>query len=184
MPWWRQQMETFSALLALCAGNSPVSGEFPAHRPVTRSFDVFFDLLLIKRLSKHSRGWWFETLSRSLWRHCYAICEKKMTKIRCWTTFFFNNIYSVASYGTHFDYNLANTWHVKHKIELENYTRAVIATSPRDQLGNSCLHIDSTFICNLLHKQSCFKATASTPAVHRAPFQNNDHLSQVRGFPC
>ena len=41
--WWRHQMETFSALLALCAGNSPVSGEFPAQRPVTRSFDVFFD---------------------------------------------------------------------------------------------------------------------------------------------
>ena len=37
-------METFSALLAICAGNSPVPGEFPAQRPVTRSFDVFFDL--------------------------------------------------------------------------------------------------------------------------------------------
>ena len=37
-------METFSALLALCAGISPVPGEFPAQRPVTRSFDVFFDL--------------------------------------------------------------------------------------------------------------------------------------------
>ena len=68
--WWRHQMETFSALLAFCAGNSPVSGEFPAQRPVTRSFDVFFDLHLIKLLSKHSRGWWFETLSRPLWRHC------------------------------------------------------------------------------------------------------------------
>ena len=45
-------METFSALLAICAGNSPVSGEFPAQRPVTRSFDVFFDLRLNKRLSK------------------------------------------------------------------------------------------------------------------------------------
>ena len=44
--WWRHQMETFSALLALCAGNSPVSGEFPSQRPVTRSFDVFFDLCL------------------------------------------------------------------------------------------------------------------------------------------
>ena len=33
-----------SALLALCAGNSPVTGEFPAQRPVTRSFDIFFDL--------------------------------------------------------------------------------------------------------------------------------------------
>ena len=37
-------METFSALLAICARNSPVPGEFPAQRPVTRSFDVFFDL--------------------------------------------------------------------------------------------------------------------------------------------
>ena len=46
-------METFSALLAICAGNSPVSGEFPAQRPVTRSFDVFFDLRLNKRLSKN-----------------------------------------------------------------------------------------------------------------------------------
>ena len=61
-------MEPFSALLALCAGNSPVSGEFPAQRPETRSFDVFFDLRVNKRLSKQSLGW-FETLSRSLWRH-------------------------------------------------------------------------------------------------------------------
>ena len=38
-------MKTFSALLAICARNSPVPGEFPAQRPVTRSFDVFFDLI-------------------------------------------------------------------------------------------------------------------------------------------
>ena len=66
---WRHQMETFSALLALCAGISPVTGEFPSQRPVTRSFDVFCVLLLNKRLSKQSWGWWFETPSRSLWRH-------------------------------------------------------------------------------------------------------------------
>ena len=59
-----------SALLAICAGNSPVTGEFPAQRPVTRSFDVFFDLRLNKRLSKQSWGWWFETPSHSLWRQC------------------------------------------------------------------------------------------------------------------
>ena len=59
--WWRHQMEAFTALLALCAGNSPVTGEFPAQRPVTQSFDVFFDL-----------GWVInreagDLLSRSLW---------------------------------------------------------------------------------------------------------------------
>ena len=67
--WWRHQMETFSALLAMCAGNSPGTGEFPTQRPVTRSFDVYFDLRPNKRLSKQSWGWWFETLLCSLWRH-------------------------------------------------------------------------------------------------------------------
>ena len=45
-------------------------GEFPAQRPLTRSFDVFFDLRLNKRLSKQPWGWWFETLLWSLWRQC------------------------------------------------------------------------------------------------------------------
>ena len=57
--WWRHQIETFSALLAICAGNSSVSGEFPTQRPVTLSFDVYFDLRPNKRLSKQSWGWLF-----------------------------------------------------------------------------------------------------------------------------
>ena len=69
LPWWRHQMETFSALLAIYVGNSPVPGELPTKRPVTRSFDIFFDLRLNKRLSKQTWGWWFETLSCPLWRH-------------------------------------------------------------------------------------------------------------------
>ena len=68
--WWRHQMETFSVLLAIWAGNSPVPGELNAQRPVTRSFDVFFDLRLNKWLTEQSWGWWFEMLSRPLWRHC------------------------------------------------------------------------------------------------------------------
>ena len=71
-PWWSHQMETFSALLALCAGNSLVTGEFPSQRPVTQILDVFFDLHLNKRLSKQLWCWSFETSSRSLWRHCNA----------------------------------------------------------------------------------------------------------------
>ena len=55
--WWRHQMETFSALMH-------------SQRPVTHSFDVFFDLRLNKRLSKQLWGWRFETASHSLWRHC------------------------------------------------------------------------------------------------------------------
>ena len=71
-------METFSALLAICAGNSPVAGVFPAQWPVTRGFDDFFDLRLNKRLSK--QGWWFETLSCPLWRHCYDSSELEPTQ--------------------------------------------------------------------------------------------------------
>ena len=62
-------METFSALLAICVGNSPVPGELP------RSFDVFFGLRLNKRFSKQSWGWWFETLPCPLWRHGNGLDE-------------------------------------------------------------------------------------------------------------
>ena len=59
-------METFYALLVLCAGYSPVTGEFPSQRAVARSFDLRPN----KRLSKQLRGWRLETPSCSLWRHC------------------------------------------------------------------------------------------------------------------
>ena len=49
--WWRHQMETFSALLAICAGNSPVTGEFPSQRPGTL---ISFICALNKLLAKQS----------------------------------------------------------------------------------------------------------------------------------
>ena len=70
-------METFSALLAICAGNSPVTGEFPAQRPVTRSFDVFFDLRLNEGwvnnreagdLSRHGAHYYVTVISIALHR--------------------------------------------------------------------------------------------------------------------
>ena len=53
-------------------------GGFTDHRWIphtkacdARSFGVFFDLRLNKRLSKQPAwGWWFETPSRPLWHHC------------------------------------------------------------------------------------------------------------------
>ena len=79
--WWRHQMEIFSALLAICARKSPVTGGFRSQRPETRSFDVFCRLCMNKWLSKQSQGWWVETPSCSCWRHrnvtqrCY--CARK-----------------------------------------------------------------------------------------------------------
>ena len=66
-------METFSVLLAICAGNSPVPSDFHTQRPVTQSFGVYCELRPNKRLSKQLWGWWFETPSHPshpLWHHC------------------------------------------------------------------------------------------------------------------
>ena len=80
--WWRQQMETFSALLAICVGNSPLIGEFPSQmasntenvsicwRHQWRGALIFFDLRLNIFLSEQWWGWWFETPSRPSWHHC------------------------------------------------------------------------------------------------------------------
>ena len=64
--------KTFPRNWPLC-GEFTGPGEFPTQRPVTRSFDVFFDLRLNKRLSKQTWGWWFETQSWSLWRQCNVV---------------------------------------------------------------------------------------------------------------
>ena len=63
--------------------------KFPSQRPVTRSFDVFFDLRLNKRLSKQSWDWWFETLTRPLWRHCNE--NKKVADPVRWVVDYFES---------------------------------------------------------------------------------------------
>ena len=93
--WWRHEMETFSALLAICAGNSPVPGEFTAQRPVTRSFDVFFDLHPNKRLSKQSWDRWFETPQGSLWRQCNEMHAKDPHTVFPWNSVRYNHNSSI-----------------------------------------------------------------------------------------
>ena len=75
-------------------------GEFPTQRPVTRSFDVYIDLRLNKRLCKQSRGWWFETLLCPLWRHSNAIWSVGMNFCRSigtnpWPAYYFCIIQSI-----------------------------------------------------------------------------------------
>ena len=79
--WWCHQMETFSVLLALCAGNSPITSEFPSQRPVMQSFNVFFHLHLNKWFSKHFRCRWFEMPSHWLWSHCNGSSKKNYCHI-------------------------------------------------------------------------------------------------------
>ena len=92
--WWRHQMETFSALLAFRPGNSPVTGELPARRPLTRSFYVFFVLRLNKQWSKQSWGQWLGTLSRSLWRQCNVGRRRLPWHLQC----------SISGYNFHLTY--------------------------------------------------------------------------------
>ena len=99
-------METFSALLAICAGNSPVTGEFHTQRPVTRCFDVFFDLRLGKRLSKQWWGWWFETPLRPWWRHRNDIIYHDHTKKL--KLFIFNKTVPIIKY-----YAVIAYWHLE-----------------------------------------------------------------------
>ena len=74
-PWWRHQMETFFALLAICARYSPVAGEFPAQRPVTHSFDVFFICVWIN-------GWLNNRKTGDLRRYRAHYDVTVMTKVR------------------------------------------------------------------------------------------------------
>ena len=71
-PWlWFYMMTSSNGNIVRVTG----PGEFPAQRPVTRSFGVFFDLRPNKRLSKQSRGWWEERPSHPLWRHHNEKCD-------------------------------------------------------------------------------------------------------------
>ena len=68
----------------LLCGEFPGPGEFPAQWPVTRSFEVFFDLRPDKRLSKQSWGWWSETPSSSLWRHRNVVQKTTQKHVVKW----------------------------------------------------------------------------------------------------
>ena len=121
--WWRHQMETFSALLAFWAGNSSMTGKFPAQRPVTRSFGVFFYLRLHKRLSKHSQGLWSETPSSPLWRHCNALTQScLLTKIK------HVNAYTHAHRRSHPKYNIQIYQQIESSI-LSVHTKGINHTT-------------------------------------------------------
>ena len=93
-------------------------GEFPTQRPVTRSFDVFFDLRLNKRLSKQPWGWWFETLSWSLWHHC----NDHMCNDKSWSIVMLIRFVTLFSHGIGVSYSITLLsfsemgYHISNKI--------------------------------------------------------------------
>ena len=113
-----------SVLLAICAGNSPVPGEFPAQRPVTQSFDVCFDLRLNKRLSKQSWDWWFEMPSHPLWHHSNENLQQTPHTTPSW-----------VSYGGVYYENFEENW------PSYNGTATYVTLTGLDELSsnNTCL---------------------------------------------
>ena len=77
--------------------NSPHKGQ-PSQRPVTRSFGVFFDVPLNQLLSKQSWGWWFETLSRPLRRHCNGWNVLPLNNVNQVTIFFQNLVQTLSRF--------------------------------------------------------------------------------------
>ena len=102
-------------------------GEFPTQRPVTWSFDVFFDLRLNKRLTKQPWGWWFETTSWSLWRQCngriyFYMHFYVMTWIRAGTRFTWTN--DVAVHRHVYMWRWPTTsWHIETETKLSAFCR-------------------------------------------------------------
>ena len=120
--WWRHQMETFSALLALLEGNQAVffrssSSGFPSQRPVTLSFDVFFYLRLNKRLSKQSRHRLFATPWHSLWRHCHAVGSPLLV---------FINFHRDTFIRWRIRWSLVHVLHIPHHNYYFNQFRSII----------------------------------------------------------
>ena len=128
--WWRHQRETFSALLAICAGNSPVSGEFPAKRPVMRGFYVFFDLYPNKRLSKQLWSWWFETHSPPLWRHSIELWTLCIVQYHKYLTSCPQNIWAITTLQRHSHW----AW----IVFCFAYTFTKISWAPTDNLKWHC----------------------------------------------
>ena len=110
--WWRHQMETFSVLLALCEGNSPIISEFPSQRPM--SFDVFFDLHLNKCLSNQSRCRWFEMPSHPLWHHCNDNTLRLIENVWC----FADNIFKLILLDEYCSFWFNSHWILFLRIQL------------------------------------------------------------------
>ena len=152
-------------VLAIRAGNSPVPGECPTQRPVTRSFDVFFDLRPNKRLSKHWWGWWFETPSCPLWRHCndYNTSVDVSNSYICSST--------TWTGGCFFKHLQANTWlcnHIDKVVKVPSNSSA----SARAMVRLTCCKFSSVY-CHIFIPRLHLMSHDSDGTVSAMAFQIN-----------
>ena len=154
--WWRHQMETFFVLVALCAGNSRVTGEFPSQRPVMRSFEVFFDLCLNKRLSKQSWCWWYEPPPHWLWRHCNEGSRTALQYHVAWL------VYGLMLFRGSYLFKTLSLY-------LKGCWFAINSLRPRQ---NGCLFADDIFKCIFLNENILIAINISLSFVPKGPIDN------------
>ena len=92
LSWWHHQMETFSALLALCAGNLPVAGAVNSpHKASDAELWCFLWSAAEQSFSTHWRRRWFETPSRSLWCHWNGSTTLQRSTYNSYIFFYFSS---------------------------------------------------------------------------------------------
>ena len=133
-----------------------VIGQFPSQRPVMRSFDIFFDLRLNKRLSNQSRGWWFETPSHSLWRHRNVIRNQ-------WFPIF----YSIAVYCSieprQFWFNQFSPMPCTHFVPTEKFLSETYCCFN----STTIVRITSAILSNLT--EDCYEWSGLLPLLNHFP---------------
>ena len=159
------QMETFSALLALCEGNSPVTGELPPQRPVRRSFDIFFDLGLNKRLISDAiasimhviLGRVITALGNPISENKQNCTGTKVMVINCFRTIRMLSVVPKWKYTIKIRYNTADifpTTHNTHPLARSSGVTFICFTFTHDGIM-ICQHFSITGpLCGSLHKAS------------------------------
>ena len=145
--WWRHQMETFAALVALCVGKSPVTGEFPSQRPVMRSFDVFFDLHFNKRLSKQLRRWWSDPITLTV-MYLYCIDGMAVCLAMAAHKYFFLSVCSHSFMLTFFNMSVGS---VSWTMRISSYLNFTFKLSSCNGYDHNMSHMAKwCIICNMI----------------------------------
>ena len=149
-------------------------GEFPTQRPVTRSFDIFFDLRLNKRLSKQPRGWWFETQSWSLWRHCNAMLRVNQLLSNQYLVVYFPSMGWWCHVSSHISVNIG----VGNGLSPARRWPLCLVLNVLTHLpGQDGRHFtDIFFRCTFVNEKCCILITISLKFVLKGPIDNNPAL--------
>ena len=160
---------TFSALQAICVGGLQVTGEFTAQGTVKRSFDIFFDLSPNKWFRKQSWRWWFETSSRSLWRHCNDLWH-------------FTRILSQFSFKMKWKYRLQNgdQFVPASRCKTDSFDIACVNTLRPRQNGRHCA--DDIFKRIFFNENVWISIKISLKFVPKGPINNIPALVQIMAW--